>query len=228
MPEPEETMGWSLPALVATAYVGLAGAFLGPRHRFFTRMTATGAGLAIAALASDPALRRLRPSVASGVQGGAIASLLYGVFRVGDRLSRRVIPKGGQQIDDLYGLAAGHRAVAVAARLALVIGPSEELFWRGLVQRRLTTLLGGKGWGALAGTAAYTGAHLATGNPPLVLGAAVAGGWWATLSARGVSMEVLIISHVAWDILIFLVAPTSRGARGVSVGRRGVAVGTTS
>jgi membrane protease YdiL (CAAX protease family) len=200
---------WPLLALLAGAYGGFASAFLGPRDRFFVRMTRHGAALGAVALSSEPALRRLRPTVPALIQGGAIAAALYGMFRVGDPIVRRVLPRGGEQIEDLYGLRTGHQALGVAARLVLVIGPSEELFWRGLVQRRLSALLGREDWGALAGTAAYAGAHLATRNPALVAAAAVAGGWWGGLAARGVPMEALITSHALWDVLVFLVAPTS-------------------
>jgi membrane protease YdiL (CAAX protease family) len=200
---------WPLLASLAAAYGGLASAFLGPRHRFFVRMTRHGAALGALALTSEPALRRLRPTVPALLQGGAIAAALYGVFRVGDPIVRLVLPRGGEQLEDLYGLRTGHQALGIAARLALVIGPSEELFWRGLVQRRLAAVLGRDDWGALAGTAAYAGAHVATGNPALVAAAAVAGGLWGGLAARGVPMEALMASHALWDVLVFIVAPTS-------------------
>jgi membrane protease YdiL (CAAX protease family) len=199
---------WPLLTSLAGAYGGLAGAFLGPRDRFFVRMTRHGAALGAVALSSEPTLRRLRPTVPALIQGGAIAAALYGVFRVGDPVVRRLLPRGAEQIEDLYGLRTGHQALGVAARLALVIGPSEELFWRGFVQRRLSALLG-EGWGALAGTAAYAGAHLATGNPVLVAAAAATGGLWGGLAARGAPMEALITSHALWDVLVFLVGPAS-------------------
>lgn len=209
---PGGTTDWRLLASLVGAYAGFASAFLGPPPRFFARMTRNGAALAAIALASEPDLRRFRPSLPAILQGSAIAACLYGVFRVGDRVARRVLPHGGQQIEDIYGLRRGQGALGVAAQLALVIAPSEELFWRGLVQRRLSRLQVRDEWAALAGTAAYAGAHLATGNPTLVAAAAVAGGWWAGLAARGVPMEALIISHAMWDVLIFLVAPTTKGS----------------
>jgi membrane protease YdiL (CAAX protease family) len=200
---------WTLVGALAAAYLGFARAFSGPKHRFFATMTRNGAALSAIALSADPTLRRLRISAATLAQGAAIAGPLYGAFWVGDRVARRVLPGGGRQIAQIYGLRQGHDPVAVGARLALVIGPSEELFWRGLVQRRLSAVLGGEGRGALAATAAYAGAHVVTGNPTLVLAAAVAGAWWSALAARGIELDALAVSHAVWDVLVFLVAPTS-------------------
>jgi hypothetical protein len=36
----------------------------------------------------------------------------------------------------------------------------------------------------------------------------VAGAYWGLLAAAGMPMGALIVSHVAWDVWIFLVAPT--------------------
>lgn len=62
--------------------------------------------------------------------------------------------------------------------------------------------------GAVLATAAYGGAHLVTGNLTLVGAATVAGAFWGLLAAAGMPMAALIASHVAWDVTIFLIAPT--------------------
>jgi hypothetical protein len=58
------------------------------------------------------------------------------------------------------------------------------------------------------GIAAYGSAHLVTGNLTLIGAASVAGAFWGALHARGVPMGALIVSHMAWDVWIFLIAPT--------------------
>jgi hypothetical protein len=55
---------------------------------------------------------------------------------------------------------------------------------------------------------AYGGVHVVSGNFTLVGAAGVAGAHWCVLYAAGVPLGALIVSHVAWDVWIFLVRPT--------------------
>src|SRR6266571_1525367 len=126
-------------------------------------MTATGLALGSLALATEPELRRSRIRGRDVATGLASAAALYGVFMVGDRMVRRLLERGGEDIGDVYALRQLGPVPELAARLALVIGPAEELFWRGFVNARLQRRLGR--WpGAAAGSFAYAGAHVATGN----------------------------------------------------------------
>ena len=52
--------------------------------------------------------------------------------------------------------------------------------------------------------------HLAARNFILLGAATVAGTYWCALAALGMSMAALIVSHVVWDVWIFLVAPTQQ------------------
>jgi uncharacterized protein len=197
-----------LAAGLGTAYAAFALTFRGPRAAFWQRMTATGLALGGLALATEPALRRSRIRGRDVVTGLASAAGLYGIFLVGDRAARRVLKGGGQDIGEVYALGELGPAPELAARLALVIGPAEELFWRGFVNARLQRRLGR--WpGAAAGSVAYAGAHVATGNFTLFGAAGVAGAYWSALAAAGMPMSALVVSHVAWDLLTFLAAPTT-------------------
>jgi uncharacterized protein len=194
-------------ASVAAAYGAFAAVFRGPRARFWQRMTRTGLGLGALALASSGELRRARPRQRDVATGIAIAAGLYAVFQVGDRAARRIMPSGAEDIGDMYELRTLRSKGEIAARLAAVIGPAEELYWRGMLQQALTRRLG-TARGAAAATALYGGAHLTTGNPTLIGAATVAGAGWSALAALGVPMPALVISHVVWDIWIFLIQPT--------------------
>ncbi|MDP9321333.1 MAG: CPBP family intramembrane metalloprotease [Chloroflexota bacterium] len=188
------------------AYPAFALTFRGPRYRFWGRMTTAGAILGTVAMAGDRSLRtpRLRPrDVAIGV---GVAAGLYGVFQVGDRLARRVLPSGDKNIEEIYELRELESNGEIGLRLAAVIGPAEELFWRGLLQRSAASRWG-PGRGAVVSAAAYGGAHLVTANPALIGAATVAGLYWSLLASLGMPMAALIVSHVVWDIYIFLVAP---------------------
>lgn len=171
-------------------------------------MTGTGIALGSLALTQEPRLRqpRLRPG---DVLGGLISAAgLYVIFRIGDRVARLVMPRGDAEIGEIYQLRTLRPPWELALRLAGLIGPAEELFWRGHVQERLMERYGG--WpGTLLATACYGAVHLASRNATLVGAATVAGAYWGLLARLGVSMPALIVSHVAWDIWIFLVAPTA-------------------
>jgi membrane protease YdiL (CAAX protease family) len=196
-----------LPVSLAAAYVAFAITFRGPKERFWARMTRTGAVLGAMALATDTSLRRTRIRASDIASGLVAAAGLYGIFQVGDRAARKLMPKGNEEIDVVYGLRQLRPAVELAVRLAAVIGPAEELFWRGLVQR-LVAKLHGRWQGAALTAGAYAGAHAVTGNLTLVGAAGVAGAYWSALAAAGLPMGALIVCHVAWDIWIFLLAPT--------------------
>lgn len=179
---------------------GLFGrTFRGPRPRFWERMTLTGFVLGNMALANETDLRRIRFRERDIALGLLSAAGLYAIFQAGDRMARTIMPKGSQEIDDIYALRSLRPKTEIATRLATIIGPAEELFWRGFVQRRI---------GAPGAAVAYGGAHLVTGNATLIGAATVAGIYWGLLRAIGMSMPALITSHVAWDIWIFLLAPT--------------------
>lgn len=190
------------------AQAAFAATFRGPRRRFWSRMTMTGLGLGAYALAARPDLpRRIRVGPREAVLGLAAAGSLYGTFALGDRFARRFVPSGERDIADIYELRGLRPAAEIAVRLATVIGPAEEVFWRGFVQDALMARLGR--WpGAAAAAMAYGGVHLVTGNFTLFGAATVAGAEWCALYAAGMPLGALLVSHVTWDIWIFLLQPT--------------------
>ncbi len=171
-------------------------------------MTVTGLGLGgWALLTSRPARRVADRAVADRAPGSLSAVVLYLTFAAGDRFARRYVPGGDAQIRDIYTLRTLRPRAEIATRLALVIGPAEELFWRGLVQEALMRRFGR--WpGAALAAAAYGGVHVTTGNFTLFGAAGIAGAHWCALYAAGVPLGALVVSHVAWDVWIFLVQPT--------------------
>lgn len=207
LPDPLVALGLML------AFVLFGLTFRGPRTRFWQRMTGTGLALGGLALIGEPKLRRTRFTWKDLFIGLGSAGFLYGVFQVGDRIARMILPQGSAEINSIYGLEKLRPRSELAARLAFIIGPAEELFWRGLVQGQLM-----RRYGRLAGlglgTAAYGGAHLVTGNLTLIGAATVAGAYWGLMAALGAPPGALIISHSAWDVFIFLVAPTVRRGEG--------------
>ncbi|HJP89960.1 MAG TPA: CPBP family intramembrane glutamic endopeptidase [Candidatus Limnocylindrales bacterium] len=192
-------------ALAATA--AFTATFRGPRERFWHRMTYTGLGLGGLALATSAPARRAGIRWWHVPLGLLSAGVLYVTFQVGDKFARRFVPSGDKDIRDIYALRTLRPKEEIATRLATIIGPAEELFWRGLVQAALMRRFGR--WpGAAMAAMAYGGVHVTAGNFTLMGAAGVAGAHWCTLYAMGVPLGALIVSHVAWDIWIFLVQPT--------------------
>ena len=170
-------------------------------------MTLTGLVLGGWALLTSRPSRRVGIGPWRIIAGLLSAAGLYLTFAAGDRFARRYVPGGDAQIRDIYALRTLRPRAEIATRLALVIGPAEEVFWRGLVQSALMRRFGR--WpGAALAAAAYGGIHVTTGNFTLFGAAGIAGAHWSALYAAGVPLGTLVVSHVAWDIWIFLVQPT--------------------
>lgn len=172
-------------------------------------MTGTGLALGTLSLAADPKTRRVRIGLRETLLGVGSAGILYALFQIADRLVRKVLPTGSEQIDEIYQLERLRPKWELIARLGLIIAPAEELFWRGFLQGGLSQRFGHRA-GALLAAAAYSGVHLPSGNLTLIGAAAVVGLFWGGLRALGLPLGALIVSHVIWDISIFLLAPTSR------------------
>jgi uncharacterized protein len=189
------------------AQAAFAATFRGPRSRFWSRMTYTGLGLGSLAVATSRPARRVRIGPKEVVLGLVSAGTLYVTFKIGDVFARRFVPGGDAQIRDIYTLRTLRPKPEIATRLATIVGPAEELFWRGLVQDALMARYG-RWTGAAMAAMAYGGVHVITGNFTLFGAAGIAGAHWCTLYAAGVPLGALVVSHVAWDIWIFLVQPT--------------------
>ena len=137
----------------------------------------------------------------------ALAGVLWGVFWIGDRVSQLLFAFARGQVDAIYALREGQSAELIGVLLLVLIGPAEELFWRGVVQHRLTLRLGPNAGFALA-TLAYTLIHVWSGNFMLVGAAAVCGASWGLFYRFFPRhLPALVLSHALWDALAFVYAP---------------------
>ena len=138
---------------------------------------------------------------------GILSALgLYVVFYLGNMASRLIFPFAANNIENVYAFKAGASPIRIALLMAFIIGPGEELFWRGFLQRRFQ-MERGPFQGFLLATLLYTGVHIASGNMMLVLAAGVCGLFWGFLYLRTGSLLLNVISHTVWDIAIFLFFP---------------------
>ncbi len=134
------------------------------------------------------------------------AGALYTVFWVGDKASRCLLAGAAGDISGVYAFKGQASALRIVLLMIFVIGPGEEFFWRGFLQRRLEGLAG-KHSGWLLGAAVYTAIHIASGNPMLILAAGVCGLFWGWLYSRYHSMVLNAVSHTIWDIAVFILFP---------------------
>lgn len=138
--------------------------------------------------------------------GVLTAVLLYAVFLAGNALSRMLLPFAGEGIRRVYAFKNGASPLRIAILMGLVIGPGEELFWRGLVQHRWQARFGDRP-GYLLAACLYTLVHIPSGNPMLILAAGVCGLFWGWLYFRFRSILLVIVSHTLWDLAVFLLIP---------------------
>ena len=152
-------------------------------------------------------LQDWKEGLAQKIGLGLLSALaLYGVFWAGDMVSREVLPSAAKNIGAVYGFRQDASIIRIGLLIVFVIGPGEELFWRGFLQRRWQKKLGLlSGWLLAAGF--YAVVHIGSGNLLLVLSALVCGLYWGALYIRFQSAILVAVSHTLWDLLIFIIFP---------------------
>lgn len=90
--------------------------------------------------------------------------------------------------------------------LLLFIVPGEELFWRGFIQKRLTKLMNIK-YSILLASVFYASIQIYSGYFIHALAALFAGVFWGALYAWKKSLPLVVISHLTFDVFIFILFP---------------------
>ncbi|MCK4756863.1 MAG: CPBP family intramembrane metalloprotease [Thermoplasmata archaeon] len=130
---------------------------------------------------------------------------LYLIFLIGNDLAIFFLSFGKSGISGIYGLGENVDSRMIAFLLVLIIGPGEEIFWRGYLQKSLTKEYGKLG--VVIIILAYAGVHLASGNTMLILAAFAGGVFWGLLYYYYRNLWANIISHAAWDLAAFVLWP---------------------
>ncbi len=139
------------------------------------------------------------------VIGLVSAVLLYVIFWVGSYVTS-FLPFQAEQIHAVYQNKQEAPLGIILVLMVLFIGPGEEIFWRGFVQSEFEDWTGKtNGW--LLASALYAGIHILTGNLMLVGAAATAGLFWGWLYLRYRNIYANMLSHILWDVSIFLIWP---------------------
>lgn len=90
--------------------------------------------------------------------------------------------------------------------LFLVAVPGEEIFWRGFIQKRLLKYFNPV-LSIIAASVLYGTVNIYSGSFLLVLSAFISGTVWGILYWWKRSMPLVIVSHITFDLLIFIIFP---------------------
>ena len=165
---------------------------------FWTMMTLSGCILLMMALLIDPRwFADIEISWKGFFTGIALALVLWGIFWVGDKVATWMFPFARPQVDTIYSMKES----------LFIIGPAEEIFWRGFIQRSLSKRFTAN-VGFVATLLVYGLVHLWKFNFMLIMAAFVCGLVWG-LAYRlwPKQLFALIVSHAIWDALVFVVWP---------------------
>ena len=182
--------------------------FTAPYVNFWWMMTASATVLATLASIFQPGWwKGVKLSGQNVLLGVAIAVALWGIFWVGDKLSQLMFNFARGQVDLIYGMKEGESAWLLTVLMLFLIGPAEEIFWRGYVQQKLQAR-----WTPNAGfivtTAIYALVHASSCNFMLTMAAMVAGFVWGLLYRFFPErFSAIIISHALWDVAVFIWFP---------------------
>ena len=180
--------------------------YLGLNINFWMMMTAASLTLSLLAIyfGGKPDLTFSWRELLSGL---GIAVVLWFVFWTGDKLSQLLFSFARPQVDLIYGIKGGTSPTLISLLLLCIIGPGEEIFWRGYVQRRLSARWS-PNTGFLLATAAYTLIHIPSLNFMLVMAALVCGVIWGGLFRLFPRhFTAIVVSHALWDAAAFVWFP---------------------
>lgn len=200
-----------IPILVACVlWFVMFSPWTAPHLNFWLTMSCAGIILTSMSLVLSGDLRgRLKESFRwSDIPLGLLIGVaLWGVFWVGDKVAVWMFPFADGEIGSIYSMRDGTSYLLIGALLTFIVGPAEEIFWRGFVQEECS-----KRWSPTVGfivtTAIYALAHIWAMNFMLIVAASVAGGVWGLMyRLYPQRLWALIISHAVWDVAVFLIFP---------------------
>lgn len=137
------------------------------------------------------------------------ALFLYLFFFVGHFIATNLFGFAREQVINVYSTKEGTSLVAISLLLVLLIGPAEEIFWRGFVQSQIYSKLVKPLPSILLSTFFYTIVHIWALNLMLLAAAFFCGLFWGFIFHRHKSLVPVIISHSLWDFTIFVLLPLS-------------------
>ncbi len=184
-----------------------------PFNFWLTLSLSTSLLAAVALIFGHPVIPKDELSWENLLLGILMAILLYFIFWVGNLaliflsgLFPSLLPDRAGNISAVYVNRGTLSPLLIGILLFFPIGFGEEVFWRGFIQRRF-----GEKWGTLTSfiltTLLYVGIHVPTKNPVLILAALACGLFWGGLYLLTGRLMPVLVSHMLWDPIIFVVWP---------------------
>lgn len=138
--------------------------------------------------------------------GVASAALLYSIFYLGNIISGYIFPFKDAQVSSVYSNRSQGSPLFIGMLLLFVIGPGEEIYWRGFIQNTLGEKFG-EDKGYIIATVLYAAVHITTLNFMLIVAATACGLFWGYIYKKEKSLIPVLISHALWDLTIFVIFP---------------------
>ena len=175
---------------------------------FWTMMTLSGCILLSMALLIDRGwMADIKVTWSGLFLGLALALVLWGIFWVGDKAATWMVPFARPQVDTIYSMKDSQSEWIIGLLLLFVIGPAEEIFWRGFVQRGIA-MRSTANMAFIVTLLIYGLVHIWKFNFMLIMAAFVCGFVWGiAYRLWPKQLFALIISHAVWDTLVFVVWP---------------------
>lgn len=195
--------------LIATVLWGVMfSPWTAPHVNFWITMTISGIILTSYSLWADKTcLKPNRLGLVDILLGIGIAVALWGVFWIGDKVSSLMFDFARPQVDTIYGMKDGENPWILSFLLLFIIGPAEEIFWRGYLQNNLSKRFS-PNMGFILTTLAYSLVHIFKFNFMLIMAAAVAGLIWGVLYRFFPNrLGAIVLSHALWDCAVFIWFP---------------------
>ena len=190
--------------LAAVLWTIMFSPWTAPHVNFWVMMTCSGAALTIFTTWARPGWwKEVRLKFSDVALGVALAAALWGVFWLGEFFSTLLFDFARGQVDSIYGMKEGENPLMLTLLMLLIIGPAEEIFWRGFIQNRFSARWN-PNTGFIVTTLVYSLVHLSKFNFMLIMAAMVAGLVWG-LAYRFFPerLGAIIISHALWDCAVF-------------------------
>lgn len=139
--------------------------------------------------------------------GFGSAIVLWGVFYLGNEISGLLFDFAHPQVNDVYAMKDGQNQITLALALLFWIGPAEEIFWRGYVQRTLSESKLGNMKAFIITTLIYAVVHIWAFNFMLFMAALICGAFWGFIYMKNRNLLTVLISHAIWDVAVFILFP---------------------